>query len=209
LLQPLSAGSGGGGGGSTTSANGGGGGGGGGALLIAADGNITVNGSISARGGSPAGNGVDGSGGGIRLAATMLSGSGGIDVSGSAPGRVRLEAFTIDFTGATIPAASTAPPVLAPPNDANIIITGIAGQVAPAVPGGATTLPDVVFEESGAITISLASSGLPTNTAITVRIAAAGELIEVQSTPTDGDGNATASATVPAGVGVISAYAEW
>ncbi|MFT5131398.1 MAG: hypothetical protein ACI8W8_005034, partial [Rhodothermales bacterium] len=209
LLQPLSAGSGGGGGGSTANANGGGGGGGGGAIFIAADGQIAVSGSISARGGSPAGNGGEGSAGGVRLTATTLSGSGQIDLGGSSPGRIRLEAFLVDFTGTASPGASSAPPVLTPPNSASIIITGIAGQVAPAVPGGALVTPDVVFEEAGPVTISLASNGLPANTPITVRIAAAGELIEVQSTPTDGDGNASASATVPAGVGVVSAYAEW
>jgi hypothetical protein len=209
LLQPLSAGSGGGGGGSTASANGGGGGAGGGAIFIAADGNLVMNGIISALGGDPAGNGGRGSGGGVRLAATTLSGNGQIDTSGGAAGRIRLEGFSMDFTGSATPAASTAPPVLSPPNDASIVITDIAGQTAPALPGGALTTPDIVFEEAGPVTITLASSGLPLNTAITVRIAAAGQLIHVQSTPTDGDGNATATATVPAGVGVVSAYAEW
>ena len=209
LLQPLSAGSGGGGGAATQVANGGGGGGGGGGLFIAVDGSLILNGSISARGGAPAGNGGKGSAGGVRLAATILTGNGQIDVGGDAVGRVRLEAFSFSFAGSSDPAASTAPPVLSPANAAQIIITDIAGQVAPAIPGGDLSSPDVVFEESGSVTIHLATNGLPEQTIITVRIAAAGQLIDVQSTPTDGDGNAIATATVPAGVGVISAYAEW
>jgi hypothetical protein len=209
LLQPLSAGSGGGGGAASQSANGGGGGAGGGAILIAADGHIALNGTISARGGSSATNGGHGSSGGVRLAATTLAGNGQIDVGGPAPGRIRLEAFDIDFNGTTSPAANSAPPVLPPANAARILITDIAGQVAPALPGGSLTSPDVVFQSDGDVTISLASSGLPLNTEITVRIAAAGQLIEVQSSPTDANGNASASATVPAGVGVVTAYAEW
>jgi hypothetical protein len=82
-----------------------------------------------------------------------------------------------------------------------------AGSATP--PDGNTNTPDVVFTAAGNITISLATTNIPVGTPLTVRITAAGQVISAQSTPTDASGNATATITVPAGVGTIQAFATY
>ncbi|MBI4442719.1 MAG: hypothetical protein HY649_05020 [Acidobacteria bacterium] len=118
LLTMLRGGSGGGGGGGRSSFAGGGAGGGGGAVLIAANGTITVSGTVTAEGGngsnSSGRNGSGGSGGAIRVVANTIAGGGVISATGGAAGSctiaspcpvvgeggfLRLEAFTISFSG--------------------------------------------------------------------------------------------------------------
>jgi len=143
LLTQLRGGSGGGGGGGTTNSSAGrGGGGGGGAILIAANSAITVNGTLSARGGlaelgacPPAQRyGSPGTGGAIRLVSATITGAGAITAtagqqgnpgcaggsSGSDNGLVRLEAFTISFSGTLSGgvAAASAPGQILMPNAA-------------------------------------------------------------------------------------------
>ena len=122
LLSTFRGGSGGGGGGGRTNLEaGGGGGGGGGAVLIAANGTITVSGTVTANGGgneniccNPRTAGTPGTGGIVRLVAATIAGGGNLTATsggnicretltgcppGSASGIVRLEAITISYTG--------------------------------------------------------------------------------------------------------------
>ena len=77
----------------------------------------------------------------------------------------------------------------------------------PNPPSGNTNTPDVISTAAGNITISLATTNIPPATPLTVRVTAAGQVITAQSTPTDAAGNATATLTVPGGVGTIQAFA--
>ena len=108
-----------------------GGGAGGGAILIAANGKVTVNGTISAKGGGAVGSchwfyaGGGGSGGAIRLLANQivtlqgstLSAQGGADCKGDGSvGRIRIEGNGSTLGGTIVPVPSQAqvdaPPVL-------------------------------------------------------------------------------------------------
>ena len=217
LLVPLTGGSGGGGGASTSNTNGGNGGGGGGAILIAADGTITVDGSILSNGGSPnftGGDGGYGSGGGIRLAANTLAGTGqlkALGANGSSHGFIRLEAYSNSFTPSFIfPTPSVVPPIgIQPIQVGTITVTNVAGQPVPEPPAGNPTRPDIVFASPGDITISFSTTNIPQGTVIDVTVSASGQLVSTQSTAVDGGGNATATLTVPAGVGTISATATY
>ena len=129
LMTTLRGGSGGGGGGGQTNSNGGqAGGGGGGAILIAANGTITVSGTILANGG-PNGDGgggmlgTGGSGGVIRLVADTIAGGGPLSAvpgcstcqASSSNGVVRLEAINITYSGTTadnVQAAAVPGPVV-------------------------------------------------------------------------------------------------
>lgn len=78
----------------------------------------------------------------------------------------------------------------------------------PQPPGGLTSVPDVVFAEAGPVDIELSTTNVPPGTEITVRVTAAGQALTTTAT-TDSFGNATATLTVPAGVGTVQAYAEY
>jgi len=112
LLTMPRGGSGGGGAGGWSGSAGAGGGGGGGAITVTSNGTINVAGTITAQGG-PTANGVYpvsvGTGGALRLVANTISGGGtitavaGSNCCGSGAtadnGIVRLEAFTLNFSG--------------------------------------------------------------------------------------------------------------
>lgn len=163
-LIPLVGGSG--GGGNDDSA--GGGGAGGGAMLIACSGNITLSGSIQARGGDGRYSQFDdwrrtgsGSGGGIRIVCDILSGQGSLNAVGGQQnypgglGRIRLErtaivgtpSITPDPSVVSIATGSTA--LLWPPSDApKVEIVSVGSVNAPADPrssfgsqGADVTLP--------------------------------------------------------------------
>jgi hypothetical protein len=216
LVRPLVGGSGGGGGASSDSRDGGNGLGGGGAILIASSDTIQISGSIHANGG---GNqncnvacGGSGSGGAIRLVANRIEGSGNLTAvsGGGGQGRIRLEAFFIASRLNVNTLHTAAVPLTTGLANAGLIrITSVAGQAVPTPSDGNTNTPDVVFTAAGNITISLATTNIPVGTPLTVRITAAGQVISAQSTPTDASGNATATITVPAGVGTIQAFATY
>jgi hypothetical protein len=215
FIEPLVGGSGGGGRGSRDAQNGASGGGGGGAILIASSGTIRVNGAIHADGGAPtAGSAGHGSGGGIRLVANRIEGGGTLRAHGrtasDGAGRIRTEAFFLQLTSVPQPVNSAAPPsALALGDTGDIRITNVAGLPVAQPPSGSLNTPDVVFSQAGEITVAMATTNVPPGTVLTVRITAAGEVITAQSTPTDAGGNATAQATVPAGLGTIQAFAEF
>ena len=194
-LLPLVGGSGGGGGSSSGNAVGcsaGGGGGGGGGLLIAANGTLTVNGTISADGGfagNPAnGNcstsGGSGSGGAIRLVANEIAGAGLVvarpgdscpgcgDHPGSR-GLIRLEAFTNMLPGdRTDPPASRAlaPGPLTSPITTAVAITRINGQTVPTPPQGVFGVTDLVLPAPGTVPIDIRTTGVPGGTTVEVTV---------------------------------------
>lgn len=198
-LRPLVGGSGGGGGHSASAASGcagGGGGGGGGALLLAANGTVTVNGTISANGGGAgnrngsgcSSNGSGGSGGAIRILASVLTGSGSITATGGGagggfggmdngsaggPGRIRLEAITNTFAvNGTNPVAvrAPAPGPLVSPITPTVSIVAIDGQATPLNPIGHRGLIDLVVPSPGPIQIDLESTDVPAGTDLEVTV---------------------------------------
>ena len=198
-LRPLVGGSGGGGGHSASAASGcagGGGGGGGGALLLAANGTVTVNGTISANGGGAgnrngsgcSSNGSGGSGGAIRILASVLTGSGSITATGGGagggfggmdngsaggPGRIRLEAITNTFAvNGTNPVAvrAPAPGPLVNPITPTVSIVAIDGQATPLNPIGHRGLIDLVVPSPGPIQIDLESTDVPAGTDLEVTV---------------------------------------
>jgi hypothetical protein len=195
-LLPLVGGTGGGGGGSSSNAVGcsaGGGGGGGGAVLVAANGTITVNGTISADGGTlgnPANGGCSsfggsGSGGAIRLVANAIAGTGAIfarsggscagcgDHPFNTKGMIRLEAFTNNLAGDhTDPPASRAlaPGPLTSPITTAVAITRINGQTVPTPPQGVFGLTDLVLPAPGTVPIDIQTTGVPGGTTVQVTV---------------------------------------
>ncbi|MGE3540534.1 MAG: kelch repeat-containing protein [Candidatus Tectimicrobiota bacterium] len=215
LLRPLTGGSGGGGGASSSDRDGGSGGGGGGAILIASSDTMQLSGIIHASGGSGSqvsggSTGGKGSGGAIRLVANRIEGTGSLQAAGGGTGRIRVEAYFIASSLSTNPLFVTAPPLSLNLASAHAIrITRVAGEAVQQPPGGSLTTPDVIFVAAGNVTISLETTNIPEGTPITVRITAGGQVITVQSTPTDAAGNATATAMVPAGVGTLQAFGTY
>ncbi len=186
-LLPLVGGSGGGGGASlnnTTNASGGGGGGGGGAILLAANGTITVSGTISADGGnsgSPnngsfASYGHGGSGGAIRLVAKAITGGGSLfarggfrflDFQRSSGGRIRMESLTNDMSSNnTDPVAGRAPGPIINPFTPTVHIDTIGGQTPPAPPQGVFGQVDVVLPAPGPTSIVFSTTGVPIGTIV-------------------------------------------
>lgn len=185
------------GGGNSGGGTGGGGGGGGGAILIASSGTINLSGSITANGGNGgaagygSGKGGGGSGGAIKLMANVINGDGTLSVSGgsgssasgggnSVPGgnggygRIRLEAITLVRTAGTTPAYtySSVPSYVFPQKVPSLTIASIGGAVAPAVPAGQYSSPDIVIP-TGAINpinITVHASNIPVGTTVTLTI---------------------------------------
>jgi hypothetical protein len=215
MIRRLIGGSGGGGGASNDSSDGGNGGGGGGAILIASSGNLRMDGNIHANGGAYSWGGASyggyGSGGAIRLVANRIEGNGQLRATGGGAGRIRTEGFYVSLRDSQ-PINASSPPVpidLAAINGRKIVITSVAGQNVSDPPSGSTASPDVIFSQAGEITISISTTGIPTGTTLKVRITVAGAVQLVDSTPTDASGNATATVTVPGGIGTVQAYASF
>lgn len=193
-LLPLLGGAGGGGGASnsaTLGCSGGGGGGGGGALLIAANGTLTIDGTISADGGSGAGNapggvpdtcstnGGSGGGGAIRLIAdtiksnasnpTLTARSNGI-ANLATDGAIRLEAFFNTYPASrSFPVAfqAGAPGPITNPLEPTVAITDVGG-VAISNPTGNTGGIDVIIPAPGLVTVDFETSGVPAGTNVDV-----------------------------------------
>lgn len=196
-LLPLFGGSGGGGGQGNVTFSGSSGGGGGGAIVLASSTKITVTGAVIANGGSSASAGAcnalfsgGGSGGAIRLVAPQIFGAGSLSAAGggdqgcggpavTGPGRIRLEAFTLGFTGASTPAfvASAAPgpvtttSVPALTNLPTVTFT-VGGVVAPSNPGGAYTTADIALPPAttNPVPVTLNAFNLPAGTVFTIRV---------------------------------------
>jgi len=187
-LRPLAGSSGGGGGASSRTGNcsAGGGGGGGGGILIAANGTVTVNGTINADGGGLSGstnntcasNGGYGSGGSIRLVADTINGSGLLYARtgrsiGRGPGVIRMESINNTFRndGASPVAARLSQ--LAPlvnPLTASVAITAIDGNPVPEPPSGSIGGTDLVIPVPGVVNIQIETDSVPTGTTVNVSV---------------------------------------
>jgi hypothetical protein len=196
-LLPLVGGSGGGGAAGGPSFAGSGGGGGGGSILIAANGTVTVTGSVLANGGkggdtSGAGagaNGGGGSGGAIRIIARAIAGNGTISATGGAvgartstsgptyvdgsaagTGRIRLESETFTRTAATTPAYTFSQPGLVfVAGLPTLRISRVAGTDAPLAPTGNG---DVVLPAStlNPVTVEFATTGVPVGNTVKLTV---------------------------------------
>lgn len=239
-LLPILGGSGGGGGDAFTifgvPQSGGSAGGGGGAIVLASSTKITVTGSIMANGGigavSCAGvpDGGHGSGGAIRLVAPQVTGPGMIHALGGSAGacisagagRIRLEAFTLTFSGATSPTASTSPtpgPVTAASNPAltnvpTLSISSVGGIAMPSVPTGSYTTADVALPGGTAnpVPVAVTATNTPLGSIFTVKVipqsGSATTFNSSVSTGTFAVSTAIANVNFPAGtVSVLNVFA--
>lgn len=189
LLRPLIGGSG--GGGNISNADGvlgTGGGGGGGAIGIASSTTITINatGIISANGGRggtipfvPGFGAGSGAGGGLRLIANRILGFGALQAFGGGPteqafgvggaGRVRLEAFDLEFGGSVGGLRSNGAP--GPINLVNapvIRVILVGGEEVPPHPNGAMGAADVIVSNPGTKEIQIETTNVPAATTVSV-----------------------------------------
>jgi hypothetical protein len=235
-LLPLIGGSGGGGSAASNGVAGGSGGGGGGTILIASSGTINFSGSergILATGGDGGAftsfcGGGGGAGGAIRLVANTLTGSavllagGGLTNCGL-PGRggrgyIRIEACTnsLTFSNSSGYVSYSRPGSVTLPNAPQLSITSIAGINAPTNPSGSFNgTPDVVLPASttNPVNMALQAANVPVGTVVQVSLQPeSGTRTNVQSTPlagTTASSTATASVTLPVGLSLITAIAEF
>ncbi|MEW6248910.1 MAG: hypothetical protein AB1555_19705 [Nitrospirota bacterium] len=236
-LIPLFGGSGGGGFKGTINTSGLAGGGGGGAIVIASSTKITVNGTITAKGGNGAAPGYvyagGGSGGAIRLVAPEIAGTGTLDVSGGAGGnpaagggRVRLEAFKMEFAGSVVPSTSSpsistvcgpvttlsTPPLASVPA---LTISSIAGVAVSSTTGSYATA-DVLLppETTNPVTVVVTGTNIPVGSTFKLKHVPQFSLGPVVSTATStgtlASSTATFSVTLPLGrVSVLNAYSDF
>jgi hypothetical protein len=190
-LRPLRGGSGGGGGYSTGAGNcsGGGGGGGAGALVLAANGTLTISGTIRANGGQAgsvsnggcARGGGGGSGGALRLLASSITGGGRVEALGGnavfggatgGSGRIRMESFVNSFGTNVDPAATRVPspgPVSNPVNP-SVAITAVNGTPPPVNPQGYRGQIDLIVAQPGPVQIDLRTTDVPAGTDVEVSV---------------------------------------
>lgn len=222
LLLPLIGGSG--GGGVRADWGGVGGGGGGGAILIAANGSITVAGSILADGGA-GGNAQagDGSGGAIRLVADTIGGTGQLRARSGDPanpagvGFIRIENASgtqpQNLSGSPSISVGAQGPRFADelPNSRRIWISSIVGMTPLADPhGNFTHTEDVLISKvAGPATISIAASNnVPAGSLITVRLVPAFGDEVTEHVTMEGDFTVDVTLNIPEGRSVIQLRAE-
>jgi hypothetical protein len=216
-ILPLVGGSGGGGGSSSDTVDGGNGGGGGGAILISSSRDLMLNGKIAADGGdqqwSGASVGGRGAGGAILLRADRVTGSGTLEAfagNGNYPtGRIRVEAYERTLTGTATPTAVVAlPSTNGELNQAGVLtVASINAQAVPSSPSGNLSTPDVVFAQSGPVTIVVQGIGIPDGTPVTLRVATTDSVISSGPQNMTG-GSASFNVTVPKGLGTVQATAS-
>jgi len=193
VLNPVLGGSGGGGGfsnGDAADCTGGGGGASGGGLLIAANGSVTITGTLSANGGDGgapgnadcASGGGGGSGGAIRIVTDTLTGSGRVEALGGAgggatgadgaPGRLRFEALTNTFGANTSPPAARVrtPGALTTAANPAVFIQDIEGATVPELPQGFLNEIDIIVSAPGLVGFGLESRDVPAGTELEVSV---------------------------------------
>jgi len=225
-LIPLVGGSGGGGQGAWDTVcgfrgAGGSGGGGGGALLVAANTQIVLESTlVDARGGQggfgcQGYRGGAGSGGSVRMAASTITGNSTIQVGN---GIVRFEGNAATFGGFIDTIRGTvlaAPQPAIPSGIPTLRITSVGGIAVGQNPTGSISTPDVTFQTapSGPVTVNLAASNIPTGTVVNVRanplIGTATAADSSALTGSAQSSTASASLTIPAGAGVITAVTSF
>ncbi len=200
-----------------------GGGAGGGALLIASSTSISVNGAITADGGSVRGDcrASGGSGGAIRLIAPVIEGAGDLSAKGGQPGggdgRIRLEAFTNNFSGATdeTPVATGKPfglflPPNPPPSVRVVSVNGVAASLKSTEP---LVLSQLNLKRPGTIKVGIEARFIPTGTVIELELfSETGPPRVVSTPPLDGTSErstASAPVTFPAGASSTYVKANW
>jgi hypothetical protein len=214
--------------------NGGGGGGGGGAIVIASSTKISVSGTVSANGGACGGPNAagGGSGGAVRLVAPEIAGAGSVRAvgancgGGEGFGRIRLEAFAVNFSGSVNPpmnsgtTTSAAPgPVVAASSPAlvalpTIAVSSVGGISAPATPGGSYSVADVSLPAGTAnpVPVVVTATNTPVGATVTVALhpsTAARTTYTVGLSGSFSSSTGTASVTFPAGaVTVVQAWAS-
>ena len=216
-VDPLIGGSGGGGGAGHEET------GGGGAILIASSRDMTVNGSISARGGDRSeinGDGGYGSGGAIVLVADRVLGTGTLDANAfvdrnNLRGVIRLEGFSRPLAVNASPQPIGTLPYAdrSFENIPTLSVTSIDGHSVPALPFGLAEAPDVTFFDAGPVDIVVTGQNIPDGTEIKLRLSGGTEIVEL---PKGGElpvtllnGSATFNATIPQGLGAVQATAEF
>ncbi len=226
FLIPLLGGSG--GGASSSLARGGGGGG---AILIAASGQITLNGQVSANGGnatyypdpSASSNwGGGGSGGAIRLVASKIVGGGSVNTGGGiAPcsggsGWIRFDAYENDFGGGIGGTYTQGSQFIVIPTSGQIpqlTVASVGGVPVSASPTGVLSTPDAVIsaQQSSPMPVVVNCANLPLGTPITVTIkpmsGSAVSAVGGNNTGTLASSTATISINIPRGGGLIYATA--
>ncbi|MDA8239130.1 MAG: hypothetical protein M0Z67_02035 [Nitrospiraceae bacterium] len=207
-LIPLIGGSGGGGAGGTSSSASYGGGGGGGAILIASSTTINITGSILANGGDGFAGGGGASGGAIRLIANTISGNGIISAKGGnlgnsnagGKGRIRLEAFTNNFTPGTDPQYTYGQPgVVFASNIPSLVITSIGGVNVPATPTGSYSQPDILLPNTttNPVSVAVAASNIPVGTTVAITVTPQlGTATSVNTTLSGTSASSTGSANI-------------
>jgi hypothetical protein len=225
-LIPLIGGSGGGGAGAYDTVcgfrgAGGSGGGGGGALLLAANVQISLDSSfIDAQGGfggygCQGYRGGRGSGGSLRLASPTIGGNATIYVGN---GIIRFEGNASAFSGYIDTVRGTvlaAPQPASPSGIPTLRITSVGGIAVGQNPSGSISTPDVTFQTapSGPVTVNLQASNIPLGRTVAVRAnPLIGTAEAAESSALTGSlqsSSASASLTIPAGAGVITAVTSF
>ena len=218
FLQPLIGGSGGGGGGSSENTDGGNGGGGGGAVLIASSRDIILTGLIRANGGNRQHSGVTyggrGAGGSILIRADRFSGPGTFQAfggdAGNDNGRIRIEAYDRNFTGATRPGIVYSLPIAGQDFSlqGTLTVSRIAGQNVQQPPGASLISPDVIFTQAGPIEVTVIGQNIPNGTEIRLRVTTSTGVLTAGPEFLNA-GSALFTLSVPAGTGTVQAFADY
>jgi hypothetical protein len=216
--------------------NGSAGGGGGGALLLSANTQITFDGNggyLYVNGGNGGSSlcgcyeGGGGAGGSLKLVAPRMTGFGSATLTGgSSPrlgaasgGVIRVEGdatqLSLSIVGQSTGTLVVSPGPITPAVTPSLRITSIGDQSVRQAPTGNTATPDVSFATppTGPVAVNLAAANIPLGTSVKVRVTPqVGSFTEVTSDPLMGtvaSSTATASVTIPAGYGSITAVASF
>lgn len=235
FLLPLIGGSGGSGSSSNDSVDGGAGGGGGGAILIAADGSITISGSLLSNGGdgfnSAVGekDGGGGTGGAIRLLAPLIGVSGTVSANGginptdtgwrAGLGRLRFDGDVVDFTGASrtgVASQGSLGIVMLPQNTGPTLNISTVGGIAVTIPATGNFYPltpnvDLPGTILNPVDVVVEAFNIPLGTTITLvlrpTIGGVTTFTGTNDTGTESASSVTIQATLPAGDGTLHATA--
>jgi hypothetical protein len=133
------------------------------------------------------------------------------DVRANNDGRIRLEAFYLTVNRATLPAHVPAAPTLTREFDTStnlLLITSVAGQNVVQPPRGELLNPDVIFSESGSVSVTVRGTNIPDGSLARLRVTTSGGVLVPSAIPLT-NGLATFALTVPRGHGTLQAFADF